>query len=446
MSSKVFSTLLHPPVLTLLCLVVASVSSQETSDITTAPFLSTILTQPVHSTAQLLQSNSVTEASINLQATTVPPTNTHFTGSSFSQLWGQCDQVSQQQYNFTIFYQCNRYRSYEFLDADVSDDGCTFRFALETSLACMVHQEEIYNFISNNTGIFSTFLILIGVLFCFFSLKKIYFTSYALTFFSFLAGGTVVMFILLAPSTGLTQFWGWFFFGTAFLAALIFTIVIYKNLHSLKIDRFFAGSWVGILVSCFINSTLYLMVPEEDKSHVFLVTLIVLGLLTGLLAHFFFVDVLLVASSIFGTFAALLGLSLLLGFFPPEILDPADTQLGAIYYCNMVFFTMILGMSLFYQYGRSGEYIKLLRLNEKGITPGGDEYTRLGDSDDDYEDDDDEDEDDDDYEDDDEEEDDEDEKRPEHGRKHSIKETSSKPQTVVVGDSKSSESKEVPMG
>lgn len=176
----------------------------------------------------------------------------------------------------------------------------------------MAEVGEIYQFIMDNKIIFFPILAVFGLIMAFFGLKL-----NKITFFlaGWVFGFALVM--LFCTNTFVTReteektMWIYFF-----VSVMCGIITGYATLISIKIGTFAIGGWLGYIISLMVYSA-FLYKIESGRHNLVLWGSNVIGILVfGFLALSLYNTIIIVSSSLCGSFASVFAVGMLAGHFP----------------------------------------------------------------------------------------------------------------------------------
>jgi len=201
---------------------------------------------------------------------------------------------------------------------DWSFDDTTFRYTINivSSSACaLLSIDQVSKFISDNPIPFTIVGAVIGLAVAVLGLKlflpTLFITGFASGFFIalFVFFGEVVT----PDSRESTK---WILVGFAIVMGLLLGFIAVK---ANKFGLFIIGALLGVILSLLLYNAILFKIQTNPAELVLLITLGVLGIGFGVLALVFYKHVIIVATSLIGSYCFVRSLSLVIGGFPNEI-------------------------------------------------------------------------------------------------------------------------------
>jgi len=192
----------------------------------------------------------------------------------------------------------------------------TLTIDFDTDHGCpMITLDQISQFIDDNKIIFTVAGCLIGLLVAFLGLKLFLPTLFIAGFVSgfFITLLTFFGYIVTTDSRESTK---WILFVFALILGTLFGFLLIK---ANKFGIFIIGCWLGTIISLLLYNAILYKIHTDPAELVLLITLGVLGLGSGLLALKFYKHVIIIATSLGGSYGFVRALSLVIGYFPNEL-------------------------------------------------------------------------------------------------------------------------------
>jgi len=192
----------------------------------------------------------------------------------------------------------------------------TYVIDMETEHGCpIITLDQVSQFVEDNKIVFTVIGCIIGLLIAFLGLKLFLPTLFAAGFISgFLI--TLFTFFGYVVTTDSRESTKWILFVFACILGALFGFVTVK---ANKFGIFVIGCWLGTIISLLLYNAILYKIHTNPAELVLLITLGVLGLGGGLLSLKFYKHVIIIATSLGGSYAFVRSLSLVIGSFPNEI-------------------------------------------------------------------------------------------------------------------------------
>lgn len=220
-------------------------------------------------------------------------------------------------YNFAINFICNTdVADYNVVNYTFDANTFTYTVNMETTHGCpLLTLDQVSQFIDDNKIVFCIVGCILGLLLAFLGLKLFLPTLFLA---GFVSGFFVCLFtffgVVLAPDSRESTKWILVAFAIVLGCALGY-ITVKAN----KFGIFIIGAWLGVIISLILYNAVLYKIHTDPAEIVLLVTIGVLGLLGGLLSLKFYKHVVIVSTSLGGSYAFVRALSLVIGGFPNEI-------------------------------------------------------------------------------------------------------------------------------
>jgi hypothetical protein len=212
---------------------------------------------------------------------------------------------------------------------------------------------QFFNFLQANQYPFIAVCVVLGIFFTFFGLQVFNVTVFLITTIA----GTFVSGILFFEFVKFgTQSWIlWVIFGTCLTigAVLGYLAVKYE-----KLGFFALGSYLGVIGGLLLYNTILIHVMHDGQNGLFYVIIAACGIIGGGIAIWLWKDVIIIATSIIGSYMTVRALSVLIGGFPNEIAvvnGAEELNLNAYLYLLGIALKAFLGMYFQFKQKRKRE-------------------------------------------------------------------------------------------
>ena len=253
---------------------------------------------------------------------------------------------------------CNLSLQTPILGTYTKSNTCDYKTTFEGSLACPVFTiSEIWKFLNKFSYLFGAFFIVSGFLLGLFGRKLWVAAIFFITFFIVSAGILLLFYTTFLKST--TDIWvGWTVLAGAIVIGIVLGLLITKFQ---KLGGAIIAAFGGFVLGLILNeAVLYL----ASRYYVFWCVCVGCAIIAAALVFIAYNHVIILSTSLVGSYFLVRGISLYAGSFPEELTLTKQIKAGTILHEPLSFYIYLVGIVIATIICAILQYMQLAKMNQ----------------------------------------------------------------------------------